>query len=290
MNRSVVVLARWWEVLQEEQADAVDRIPARWTGAAIFLAGALALYAEMVIVRWHATCFHAFAIFKNVSLLSCFLGLGIGYGLAGRRRARTKCLLAAACPSGDLVRLAFDYQSRRAEHQSGRRANGDGHGRVSRGAGSTPCKATPSWRRSSLLNAVMFVPLGQLAGRLMARLPNGQSYALNLLGSLAGIGVFFLLSLACTLAAGLDGIGYPCSRSFPDRRPAADQHRRRQRGDRHDCPGPDGPALRAIVLFAVPGNHAASARSGRRSLDADYQGESFLLPGCLRPSCAGPCP
>src|SRR5262249_53353529 len=49
-----------------------------------------------------------------------------------------------------------------------------------------------------VLNAVMFVPLGHLAGRLMGRLPAVQSYSLNLLGSLAGIGAFFLLSLAWT--------------------------------------------------------------------------------------------
>jgi SAM-dependent methyltransferase len=44
----------------------------------------------------------------------------------------------------------------------------------------------------------MFIPLGHLAGRLMTRLPRLPGYALNLLGSLAGIGLFFLLSVAWT--------------------------------------------------------------------------------------------
>src|SRR5262249_57963774 len=60
---------------------------------AVFAASAMTLYAEMVLVRWHASCFHAFAIFKNVSLLSCFLGLGIGYGLSGRRQVRLAAVL-----------------------------------------------------------------------------------------------------------------------------------------------------------------------------------------------------
>src|SRR4051794_11358595 len=76
----------WWDAAHDSHSDYVEQIPENWVRAAIVLASALTLYVEMVMVRWHATCFHAFAIFKNVSLLSCFLGLGIGYGLSGRRR------------------------------------------------------------------------------------------------------------------------------------------------------------------------------------------------------------
>src|SRR5436305_10482045 len=76
----------WWDGVDEEQSAGLGRLPAPYVRAAIFLASAAALYVEMVMVRWHSTCFHAFAIFKNVSLLSCFLGLGIGFGLSGWRR------------------------------------------------------------------------------------------------------------------------------------------------------------------------------------------------------------
>src|SRR5262245_20359346 len=77
-----------WSAVHEEQSDFLDRIPAAWAPYGVFLASLAALYLEMVMVRWHATCFHAFAIFKNVSLLSCFLGLGIGFSLHGRRLVR----------------------------------------------------------------------------------------------------------------------------------------------------------------------------------------------------------
>ena len=51
----------------------------------IALAAGTGLYFELVVIRFHASCFQLFAFFKNVSLLSCFLGLGMGYCLSGRR-------------------------------------------------------------------------------------------------------------------------------------------------------------------------------------------------------------
>jgi hypothetical protein len=42
-------------------------------------AAGLGLYLELMIIRLHSTFFQLFSFFKNVSLLSCLLGLGIGY-------------------------------------------------------------------------------------------------------------------------------------------------------------------------------------------------------------------
>src|SRR5713101_3584866 len=86
MNRMLFRWRAWWDTLHTEHSKAIDQIPDQRIKIAVFLASALTLYVEMVMVRWHATCFHAFAIFKNVSLLSCFLGLGVGYGLASTRK------------------------------------------------------------------------------------------------------------------------------------------------------------------------------------------------------------
>jgi spermidine synthase len=187
----------WWESVHEEQSEHLDRIPATWTRSAIFLASALALYVELVLVRWHASCFHAFAIFKNVSLLSCFLGLGIGYGLSGQRRVA----LASFLPLLAVQTLLFGALS--LTNLGGRRINPVAEQFVMGTAG-----VTWSWLDAVegnvflavvfVLNALMFIPLGHLAGRQMGRLPRVQSYSLNLLGSLAGIGLFFLLSLAWT--------------------------------------------------------------------------------------------
>jgi spermidine synthase len=187
----------WWEALHEEHSDFIDRIPARWTSVAIIAASALTLYVEMLIVRWHATCFQAFAIFKNVSLLSCFLGLGIGYSLAGRRRIT----LASFLPLLGVQAFLFGLLSK--TNLGGRRINPVAEQLIMGTAGSKW-----SWIHAVegniflaavfVLNALMFIPLGHLAGRLMGRLPKIRSYSLNVIGSLAGIILFFLLSLAWT--------------------------------------------------------------------------------------------
>lgn len=192
--------SRWrtfWDRRHDELSAQIDRIPEKLVGRAVFLAAAVSLFAEMVIVRWHTTCFHAFAIFKNVSLLSCFLGLAIGYGLSNRKRIA----LAAVLPLLAFQSLLFGILSN--TNLGGRRFNPVAEQLV---MGSDGTKWT--WLDAVegnailavvfVLNALMFVPLGQLAGRLMARMPRIQSYSLNLLGSLAGIGLFFLLSLAWT--------------------------------------------------------------------------------------------
>jgi spermidine synthase len=187
----------WWNAIHDEHSEFIDQLPAKWNRLAIFTASALTLYTEMVMVRWHASCFHAFAIFKNVSLLSCFLGLGIGYGLSRNRRLA----LATFLPLLALQTLLFGILSN--TNLGGRRINPVAEQLIMGTAGSKW-----SWHDAIegnvflaavfVINALMFIPLGHLAGRLMERLPRIQSYSLNLLGSLTGIGVYFLLSLAWT--------------------------------------------------------------------------------------------
>ena len=47
----------------------------------ILLACALSLFLELAIIRIHSSYIHYFSFLKNISLISCFLGLGIGYSL-----------------------------------------------------------------------------------------------------------------------------------------------------------------------------------------------------------------
>ena len=48
------------------------------------LACALSLFLELAIIRIHSSYIHYFSFLKNISLISCFLGLGIGYALKNR--------------------------------------------------------------------------------------------------------------------------------------------------------------------------------------------------------------
>jgi SAM-dependent methyltransferase len=190
-------LAGWWAGWQQDKGPSFDFLPPRRPRLAVFGASALALYVELVLVRWHATCFHAFAIFKNVSLLSCFLGLGIGYALSGRGRS----LLATFLPLLALQTLLFGALS--MTQYGGRAINPVAEQLV---MGVTEERRNWLYLVEGnvflavvfLLNAVMFIPLGQLAGRLMSGLPRVQAYSLNLLGSLWGIALFSGLSLLWT--------------------------------------------------------------------------------------------
>lgn len=185
----------WWQDVHADGSEAIEKIPERWVPAAIFLASVLALYVEMVMIRWHATSSHAFAIFKNVSLLSCFLGLGIGYGLAARRRTIS---LAGFLP---MLAAQILFFSLIATTVGGTRINPVAE-QVVMGLPSEQWHWIQAVGGNLFLaaiflaNAGMFIPMGYLSGRLMSRMPAMRGYALNLAGSLAGIGLFFLLSLA----------------------------------------------------------------------------------------------
>ena len=193
--------ARWitsgkslWAETHRAQTDFIDRLPQSRIPVAVLLASAACLFVEMVMVRWHATCFHGFAIFKNVSLLSCFLGLGIGFGLPRTRRLT----LAAFLPLLALQTAAFGILS--TTNVGGRIFNPIAEQNVM-GAGGEQWGYLHALEGNAFLlavfavNAFMFVPLGHLTGRIMSRLPRTTSYSLNLLGSLVGIAIFFGLSL-----------------------------------------------------------------------------------------------
>ncbi len=183
---------RWWQSLDAEHSEHIEQLArTRW---AVVLASAAALYIEMVMVRWHATCFHAFAIFKNVSLLSCFLGLGIGFALSGRQRVA----LGRFLPLLTLQTVLFGILS--CTNLGGRIINPVSEQLImGKLAGAWSLRHAIEGNLFLLvvftINAWMFIPLGHLAGRLMSGLPRAEAYSLNLVGSLLGIGGFFVLSL-----------------------------------------------------------------------------------------------
>src|SRR3984957_6962532 len=59
--------------------------PDRWNLSTLFLASALTLFTELALIRWVATEIRVFAYVKNLALLLCFLGFGLGCALARQR-------------------------------------------------------------------------------------------------------------------------------------------------------------------------------------------------------------
>src|SRR5229473_4653813 len=79
---AVVVLIGYRLIKPRAPASA---LPERWSLSTLFLASALTLFAELALIRWVATEVRVFAYVKNLALLLCFLGFGLGCALARQR-------------------------------------------------------------------------------------------------------------------------------------------------------------------------------------------------------------
>src|SRR6266478_6321986 len=73
----------------------------------LFVISAMALYTEVVLIRWMSAEIRMFAYLKNFTLFACFLGLGLGMMRRGRGRADK--LLAILMAATALI-LAFSSQ------------------------------------------------------------------------------------------------------------------------------------------------------------------------------------
>ncbi|HEV7498520.1 MAG TPA: hypothetical protein VGQ33_00895, partial [Vicinamibacteria bacterium] len=82
LDRLAPTLDEWGRA----QADFLDVLPRRRLDLAIVAAAALSLFLELAVIRWQGSVFELFALYKNLGLLACFAGLGLGYALAGRDR------------------------------------------------------------------------------------------------------------------------------------------------------------------------------------------------------------
>jgi spermidine synthase len=188
------------ERLGGAQSEFLTELPESRLPLAIAMSAGLSLFVELAVIRWHGTEWEVFALYKNFSLLACFLGLGLGYALA---RARPVPAVAA------LALLAFEVVYLIALR----------HGvpeywlqsvRVTPileqlNMGVVPASALSQYLAVYgllavvlLLTALAFVPIGQLCGRLLDGLPQLRAYGWNLVGSLGGVALMFLLGFLWT--------------------------------------------------------------------------------------------
>jgi SAM-dependent methyltransferase len=140
--------------------------------AKLFLISVLALYLELLLIRWIGTEIRIFAYLQNTVLVVCFFGLGIGLFTADRaveywKGARALLLLAVLL----MIPVTRD----------------DNGLAVLAGLVGT----------FALMMLIMepFVPLGRVLGRLMDDHPRTiVAYSVNVFGSLIGIWLFVFLS------------------------------------------------------------------------------------------------
>jgi len=157
--------------------------------ADLLIASFLALFMEVMFIRWVPSYERVLAYFTNFVLIAAFLGLGLGAMLARWRRdlMRYQPVLVLG-----LVAVALYFnQFVKTEAVAGDVFYSE-FGREAR----FTLKLWQCLVFFFLLMAVEFVPLGQRIGKdLLAFRPPLPGYILNIVGSLLGVGAFALVSL-----------------------------------------------------------------------------------------------
>ncbi len=185
-----------------DQAEFLENIPERFLSAAIAGSASLSLLLELAVIRWQGSIFEFFAFYKNFGLLACFAGLGLGYALS-RSKDGIPLILTLPLLSWQFGLLIFlrwglpipglYYSLETIPFRE----------QLNMGV---PMTATLDQigivylllSVVFLLTALTFVPVGQLCGKLMERHSQLPAYGFNLLGSLAGVLLMFLISFLWT--------------------------------------------------------------------------------------------
>ena len=170
----------------------MSRVPAGWR---LFALSFVALFLELLLIRWAPSVVRLVAYYANLLLISSFLGLG--WGALTSRRGRDLSGWFPWLLAGD---LGFLLLCRSAT------LPGDGaEMRFFGGAGRLVDYGVLIGIFAA--NAAVFVPLGGQIGRIFGQLPPTRAYAWDLLGSLAGTVAFALFAFVrFSPEAGLAGV------------------------------------------------------------------------------------
>lgn len=167
-----------------------------WRPWRLLLASILTLFAELAFIRWIAVEVRVFAYVKNLALLLCFLGFGLGCALV-KNHVRWSTALKAFFGLLLLIRIPWLGGRFLEDLSRGLGAGEDSHiWHVPQTAVWTTFLISAALAGCIfMLLALLFVPLGQIVGRQMDRAPKSlRGYSWNLLGSLIGIIVFLIVS------------------------------------------------------------------------------------------------
>lgn len=185
--------------IAQDQSKQLSSLSERWADLGIIGSAGLSLFLELAVIRWQGTVFEVFAFYKNLGLLACFLGLGLGYALATCPQIplllsipllawqMIVLLVSRYGPEGWSAKL-LQYMPVTEELHMGLHA-----ARNVQYAAVLLLLAVVF-----LLTALAMVPIGQLCGCLLNRRLKLRAYGLNLLGSLLGVALMFGLSMLWT--------------------------------------------------------------------------------------------
>ena len=162
----------------------------------IAIAAGLGLFLELSIIRIHSSYFQLFAYFKNLSVLSCFLGLGVGYSFSRVKLFSLNWTFPLIALQVSFMYLLKDtpitlfFQNPISEIWN-----------IGQSIAIGSIHIILIYFFISvifLLNAVAFVPLGHLVAKLMMNCDTLKAYSYDLIGAIAGIVFFTILSFLWT--------------------------------------------------------------------------------------------
>ena len=167
----------------------------RWDIRQLLLASFLTLFGELAFIRLIAVEVRVFAYFKNLALLLCFVGFGLGCALVNER---VRWATAINAFLGLVLIVRFPWSQEPLEQLSQN---------LAAASDVQIWYAGSSWQWLPFLNATLlagalfllivliFIPLGQIVSQQMNSAARPLSaYSWNLLGSLAGILAFLATS------------------------------------------------------------------------------------------------
>jgi hypothetical protein len=187
------------DALASEQREYLKSFPPHLADWGILLSAGLSLLLELAVIRWQSAIFELFAFYKNFSLLACFLGLGLGYALSGRRQI--PLLLTVPLLAWQMVLFIMTRYGPWGWSPSVLQVMPvveQLHMGLSITTGYRYGPVLLLLVVTFVLTALAFVPVGQVCGCLMDQRPRLRAYGLNLLGSLAGVVLMFALSTQWT--------------------------------------------------------------------------------------------
>ncbi len=152
----------------------------------MFLASFLVLFLEVALIRWMPAYIRLLAYFSNFILLASFLGIGVGCLLAPSRRRLFvwfPLLQAVVIGAAYFFRLEVAVQSTGSIYFTSGTA-----------APVVVVESTMLLPLVFVIVAALFATLAQRMGSEMAALPPLRGYTINLVGSLAGVALFAVIS------------------------------------------------------------------------------------------------
>ncbi len=149
------------------------------------------LFCELLLIRWLDAEIRPLAYVKNLPLIASFLGLGIGFAIAGRRRSSFPLSVV-------LLALVLAVGSACADRFGATLAGPIGP-EINLGIRATeePIELLVFYSLITGIFALVvlaMIPLGQIAGEYMEGLETLRCYSANIAGALAGIVLFFALA------------------------------------------------------------------------------------------------